>query len=93
MRKITALAAQRLAEALRARGAGRIYTGCTHPCFSGPAITNLQAADLAELVVTDTIPVDGGALGDCLKVLSVGDLFAEAIVRIHEERSLSGLFD
>ncbi|MBP7669369.1 MAG: ribose-phosphate pyrophosphokinase [Candidatus Eisenbacteria bacterium] len=79
--------------ALKERGALGIYAGCTHPCFSGPAIENLKAARLEELVVTDTIPVASTELGDGLRVLSAGDLFGEAVVRIHEERSLSGLFD
>jgi len=81
------------AKALRERGARDVYAGCTHPCFSGPAIENLKAAELKELLVSDTIPVAREGLGDCLHVLSVGDLFGEAIVRIHEERSLSGLFN
>jgi len=79
--------------ALRERGARRVFAGCTHACFSGPAIQNLQAAGLEEIVVTDTIPLKAGELGNRLRVLSAGDLFGEAVVRIHEERSLSGLFD
>ena len=79
--------------ALKARGARQVLAGCTHPCFSGPAVENLEAAGLQQLVVTDTIPVANHPLGDRLKVLSAGDLFGEAVVRIHEERSLSGLFD
>ena len=79
--------------ALQARGAVSVRAGCTHACFSGPAIENLLAARLQELVVTDTIPVSASELGGRLRVLSAGDLFGEAVVRIHEERSLSGLFD
>jgi ribose-phosphate pyrophosphokinase len=79
--------------ALKERGARRVFAGCTHACFSGPAMQNLQAAGLQEIVVTDTIPLKAGELGDHLRVLSAGDLFGEAVVRIHEERSLSGLFD
>ncbi|MFH1144039.1 MAG: ribose-phosphate pyrophosphokinase [Candidatus Eisenbacteria bacterium] len=79
--------------ALKKRGARKVYAGCTHPCFSGPALQNLQEADLEQLVVTDTIPAAAGGLGERLRVLTVGDLLGEAVVRIHEERSLSGLFD
>jgi ribose-phosphate pyrophosphokinase len=80
-------------QALRARGARDIYTACTHACFSGPAMENLEAANLRELVITDTIPQPPDLLQGRLRILSVGDLLGEAVLRIHEERSLSGLFD
>ncbi len=79
--------------ALKARGAQDVYATCTHACFSGKAVENLLAAGLKEIVVTDTIPQGATALGERLRVLSVGDLFGEAVLRIHEERSLTGLFD
>jgi len=79
--------------ALQERGALRVYAGATHACFSGPAVENLVGARLQELVVLDTIPVTAPELGGWLRVLSAGDLLGEAVVRIHEERSLSGLFD
>jgi len=81
------------AEELRARGAREIYASCTHPCFSGDAVANLKAARLKQIVVTDTIPQTPGELEGVLETLSVGELMGEAVRRIHEERSLSGLFD
>lgn len=81
------------ARELRKRGARDIYATCTHPCFSGPAMRNLKAAGLKQLVVTDTIPQTAGPLRGTLKVLSVGDLMGEALLRIHEARSLSDLFE
>ena len=80
-------------QALRARGARDIYTACTHACFSGKAADNLEAAGLKQLVITDTVPQPPDLLGGRLRILSVGDLLGEAVLRIHEERSLSGLFD
>jgi len=79
--------------ALRARGAQDVYACCTHACFSDGTLENLHAAELKEVVMTDTIPQDAQGLGSQFKVLTVGDLFGEAILRIHEERSLSSLFD
>jgi ribose-phosphate pyrophosphokinase len=79
--------------ALRARGAREVYTACTHACFSGKAVENLEAAGLKQLVITDTVPQPPDLLGGRLRILSVGDLLGEAVLRIHEERSLSGLFD
>jgi ribose-phosphate pyrophosphokinase len=79
--------------ALKACGAKDVYTACTHACFSGHAMENLEASGLKELVVTDTIPQPPGQLQGRLRILSVGDLLGEAVLRIHEERSLSGLFD
>jgi len=79
--------------ALKACGAKDVYTACTHACFSGHAMENLEASGLKELVVTDTVPQPPGQLQGRLRILSVGDLLGEAVLRIHEERSLSGLFD
>jgi ribose-phosphate pyrophosphokinase len=78
---------------LRRRGARDIYATCTHACFSGDAIENLLAAELKQLVVTDTIPKVAPELGATLAVLSVGELMGESVLRIHEERSLSDLFE
>lgn len=79
-------------EALEKRGALEIYACCTHPVFSGPALDNLNAAPLTEIVYTDTIPVNQAVLNKKFKVLSVAPLIGEAILRINEERSVSELF-
>jgi ribose-phosphate pyrophosphokinase len=78
---------------LRKRGARDVYATCTHPCFSGPALTNLGLAGLKQLVVTDTIPQAAAELGPAFHVLSVGEVMGEAVLRIHEKRSLSDLFE
>ncbi|MBM3318658.1 MAG: ribose-phosphate pyrophosphokinase [Candidatus Eisenbacteria bacterium] len=81
------------ARELRRRGALDVYATCTHPCFSGPALARLKAARLKRLVVSDTIPQTAAGLRGTFKVLSVGELMGEAVLRIHESRSLSDLFD
>jgi ribose-phosphate pyrophosphokinase len=81
------------AAALRKKGANRIVACCTHAVLSGPALERLNASAIDEVVVSNTVPLNGKQKA-CkkLKVLSVAPLLAEAIKRIHEERSVSSLF-
>ena len=75
-------------------GAEKIYVGATHPVLCGPATGRLREAPIDEVVVTDTIPVSKEkteAIGK-LRVLSVSALIGEAIHRIHNNQSVSGLF-
>lgn len=81
------------AEAARAEGAKDVYAGCTHPIFSGNAIERLKQANFMEIVVMDTIPLGENKMFDKIKVLSVASLFGSAIKRIHNEESISILFD
>ncbi|KJJ83732.1 ribose-phosphate pyrophosphokinase [Candidatus Omnitrophus magneticus] len=81
------------ANALKANGAKDIYAAITHPVLCGPAIERLKAAPLKELVVTDTIPLSAEKKLGNITVLSVAGLLAEAIRRIHEERTISALFE
>jgi len=78
--------------ALRDAGAKEIYAAISHPVLSGPAPERLAASPLKELVVTDSIPIPRSRKLDKIKVLSVAPMFAEAIRRIHQEESISGLF-
>jgi ribose-phosphate pyrophosphokinase len=81
-------------QALKAAGAKDIYAAATHPVLSGPAIDRVQKSHLKELLVTDTIPIDNlKKINGRIKVLSVAPLLGEAIKRIHEEKSVSCLFD
>jgi len=80
------------AEVLKKNGARRVLVGCTHPVFARDAVQRLDAAPIEEIFVTDTVPHAPEELVPKIKVLSVADLLAEAIRRIHEERSLSSLF-
>ncbi len=81
------------AEAVKANGARKILAGCTHAVLSGPALQRLNDAPIDEIIVTDTIPLNGRDKV-CKKIvlLSVAPLLGEAIKRIHEEASISSLF-
>jgi len=74
-------------------GARRVWTACTHAVLSGPALDRLNASKLEEVVVTNTIPLNGKErICPKLRVLSVAPLLGEAVKRIHEEESVSSLF-
>jgi len=81
------------AEALLERGARDVYACCTHPVISGPARERLEASPLKEVVVTNTIPVSPEERFPKLKVLTVAPLFGESIIRIHQDLSVSKLFE
>lgn len=78
-------------EALKERGARRIYASCTHPVLSDPAIERIERSSIEEVVVTNTIPLLEKS-SKKLTVLSVAPLLGEAIRRIHQEESVSSLF-
>jgi ribose-phosphate pyrophosphokinase len=74
-------------------GARRVWTACTHAVLSGPALEKLKSSKLEDVVVTNTIPLNGkDRTCPKLRVLSVAPLLGEAIKRIHEEESVSSLF-
>jgi ribose-phosphate pyrophosphokinase len=80
------------ANALVEHGARDVYACGTHAVLSGPAIERIQQSHIRELVVTDSIPLDKEKQLDKIKVLSVAPLIGEAIIRVHEEQSVSTLF-
>lgn len=75
---------------LKEKGAKTVRAVCTHPVLSGNAYENIENSTLEELVVSDTIPLK--AKSPKIKVLSVSDLFAKAIRKIHDHESISSLF-
>jgi ribose-phosphate pyrophosphokinase len=77
---------------LMERGAREVYTCCTHPVLSGPAIQRLAETPVKELVVTNTIPIPQEKVSPQIKILSVAPLLGEAIIRIHKDMSVSKLF-
>jgi ribose-phosphate pyrophosphokinase len=81
------------AAALKEHGAKRVVAYCTHPVLSGPALSNLEASQLDQLVVTDTIPLSEAARA-CTRIrqLSVAELLAETIRRIAFGESVSSLY-
>ena len=69
-----------------------IYCCATHGVFSGPALERLSDTPLKEVVVTDSIPLPEHKHLPHMTILSVAELFAGAISRIHDGRSVSELF-
>ncbi len=81
------------ANAIAERGAKSVSACCIHPVLSGAAIEKINRSSIKELVVTNTIPLqDKTKLSNKITVLSVGNLLAEAIKRIHKNDSVSSLF-
>ena len=74
-------------------GALKIYAAVTHPVLSGPAIDRIKKAPFEEFIVSDTIPVADSKKDPVLKVLTVSSILGEAIRRIHNEESVSSLFN
>ena len=81
------------ADALAEAGAVEVYASCTHPVLSGPAMGNIQKSAIKKLVVLDTIYLPEERLIDKIEQISIAKLLAEAIIRIHEKRPLSPLFE
>jgi ribose-phosphate pyrophosphokinase len=81
------------AQVLKEEGATKVVAYCTHAVLSGPAVERIAKSDLDELVVTDTIPLRDDAR-NCskIRILTVGGLIAETILRIYTEESVSSLF-
>jgi ribose-phosphate pyrophosphokinase len=81
------------ASALKKKGAKDIYAAITHPVLCGPAMERIAGSEIKELMVTDTIPVSDDKKKGKIKQLSVAVLLGEAIKRIHNEESISALFE
>ena len=81
------------AEELKKRGAVSVYACCTHPVLSGPARERIETSQIRELITTDTIPLSNSLKMKKIKVLSVAGLIGDAIKRVHNEQSVSELFE
>ena len=84
------------AKILKDKGAKAVFSLVTHPLLSGPAVERLAQSTLDMLAVTDTLPLKNSArenLGERITVVSIAPLLAEAIKSIHEEKSVSVLFE
>ncbi|MGI6623586.1 MAG: ribose-phosphate pyrophosphokinase [Clostridiaceae bacterium] len=88
----TAGTAVNAANALRDMGATEVYACCTHGVLSGPAIDRIRTSAIKELVTLNTIPLTNEKNISKITVLSVADVFAEAIERIYGDISISTLF-
>lgn len=79
--------------ALEERGASEVYACCTHPVLSGDALKRIAGCNAKEVVVTDTLPLNGERKTKNLTVLPIAPLFGEAIHRIHTGLSIGAMFD
>jgi ribose-phosphate pyrophosphokinase len=81
------------AKALKEAGAAQVVAYCTHPVLSGPAVENINASLLDELVVTNTIPLRADAK-QCprIRLLTIAGLLSETMRRIHNDESVTSLF-
>ena len=81
------------ARVIAANGAREIYAAVAHPVLSGPAVERILQSPLKKFFVSDSIPVGVSPEENKLEIVSVAPLFGEAIRRIHENESVSSLFD
>ncbi|EKE02451.1 MAG: hypothetical protein ACD_20C00383G0003 [uncultured bacterium] len=80
------------AKLLIKEGAKEVFVCAAHPVFSGPAIERLENSVIKEVIVTNTIPLKPGT-PEKIKQLSIASLLGDAITRIHDDESVSSLFD
>lgn len=77
---------------LRDQGAKNIYAGVSHAVLTDLAVERLRNSEIKELITTDSVPVRSSGESR-VKVLSVAQLMGEGIRRIHDDESVSSLFD
>jgi ribose-phosphate pyrophosphokinase len=81
------------AKALKESGAVKVYAAASHGVLAGPAFERLNESPVEELIVTNSIPLNNrGPETRKVRVLSIAKLLAQAIQRIHQEKSISELF-
>ncbi len=78
--------------AIMERGAQGVIACCSHAVLSGPALDRINSSKLEQVVSTNSIPFRNHARCGKIDILSIGELFAKAIRNIHEETSISSLF-
>ena len=81
------------ANALKKLGAKEVYACATHPVLSGPAIQRIEDSDIKQMILLNTIPIPAEKRIEKMKILSVAPLFAEAMMRVFNNESISKLFD
>src|SRR5690242_9845060 len=80
------------AQALKDAGATDVWVFATHGIFAGDSLDRFANADLAGIVVTDTVPIDPLNRPDNMQVLSVGELLADTIMNVFADDSVSAIF-
>ena len=78
------------ADLLMDKGALSVRAFCTHAVLSGPAYDRINASQLTELIVTDTIPLSGES--EKIRVITVADLFSDVIKKLISNESISSHF-
>ena len=81
------------ANAIKQLGAREVYACATHPGLSGPAIQRIQDSEIKQMVLLNTIPIPPEKRIEKMKLLSVAPLFAETMMRVFNNESVSNLFD
>lgn len=81
------------ASVLKDFGAKKVYGCATHGVLSGPAIQRIEESELEKFIITDSIPLPESKRSHKIEVVSVANIFAEAIRRIHDNESVSRLFE
>ena len=81
------------ADLVRDEGAKNILAVCTHAILSGDAVDRIQQSAISKLIVSDTVQLSDHKRIDKIQIISAAPLLGEAILRIHNEESISSLFD
>jgi ribose-phosphate pyrophosphokinase len=82
----------KVAEAIKVKGASRVFTAVSHGVLSGNAKQKIQNSCIEELIITDSIPLSKDGPTEKIVVLSIAPILAEAIMRISNDESISALF-
>ena len=80
------------AKILKKHGALKIYAGVSHAVLSDLALERLRNSEIEELITTNSVPVRSGDISN-IQVLCIAELLGEGIMRIHNNESVSSLFD
>ena len=80
------------ADMLMSRGAKSVRAAITHPVLSGPAYERINESALEEVIVTDTIPLNPDKDLHKFTVLTIADMFADVIERVHNYKEISSIF-
>ncbi|MDR1523616.1 MAG: ribose-phosphate pyrophosphokinase [Endomicrobium sp.] len=82
----------KVADAIKAKGASRIFAAASHGILSGNAKQKIQNSSIEEVVITDSIPLSNKGSIEKVVVLSIASILSEAIMRISNDESISALF-
>ena len=81
------------ANAAKENGANTVTAVATHALFSGPAIERIKNSAIGKIIVTDTLSISEEKKLDNMEIVTVANVFGEAIERVYEGKSVSALFE